>query len=307
MLLQQIESFLAVADAANFTRASKAVNISQPTLSRHISTLEDELGFELFRRDRRPLRLTESGRVFYDGMKKALAQMSYTCDMATAAAEGKSGLLRVGFVSDVYIEYRYLPLLDELKGAVSQLHVECSKLPAADLLRGLEDESVDLAFCFDFAEFRRQGFLMTPLSRLPIGLAMSARSPLAEKETLGREDIEGETLFLSAPMEPDIIRDWMHMAYGTDQLDIVQTDSNEVSYLRILSEGGIAITNGYDPIMRGNPLYHCVGLPDESLFPEIFAITNPRNDNPAKDLFLELLKHAPAPVQQDENVFSDRR
>ncbi|MDN6457944.1 MAG: LysR family transcriptional regulator, partial [Yaniella sp.] len=50
MNLEQLQSFLTVAETGHFTNAAAELHVAQPTLSRHISTLETELGSELFNR-----------------------------------------------------------------------------------------------------------------------------------------------------------------------------------------------------------------------------------------------------------------
>ena len=292
MLLQQIESFLAVADAANFTHAARDTHVSQPTLSRHVSTLEDELGFELFRRGKRPLRLTAPGRVFYDGAKRALAQLDYAAQMARAAAEGRSGSLSVGFYSGMYLEYLYLPTLAELREACRQLCVTCDKLNNDGIVRGLRDESIDVAIGLDYPQFSEAGLETVNLAKIPAVFAMSAQHRLAAKNVLEHDDLDGETLYLPAPMASFGAEGWMGPLFNLERIAFVEVASVEVAYMKLISEGGLTISNALDPVLKGNPLYHRIELADPDLFPHACAVYNPDNQNAAKDLFVELLKHA---------------
>jgi DNA-binding MarR family transcriptional regulator len=63
MELHQIRYFLAVAETLNFNRAAERCNVSQPTLTRAIKKLEEELGGPLFRRERKLTHLTDLGRL----------------------------------------------------------------------------------------------------------------------------------------------------------------------------------------------------------------------------------------------------
>ena len=294
MQLQQIESFIAVADAANFTHAARKTHTSQPTLSRHISLLEAELSFELFQRGKRPLRLTESGRVLYEGMKKALGQMDYAVEMARAASQGRSGTLSVGFLENVYAEHLYLPVIEGLKGTCSTLDLRCTKMNTEELIKGLMDESLDVAVSIEFDLFGEADLRVTRLEGVPCFLVVSSQHRLAAKNVLDRGDLDGETLFLNAPMEAYRIDVWMHRLFDLKGTRRVEVPTTEAAYLNVLCEGGLAISNAYDPIVHGSDLYHCIPIPMQDRLPHFCAVDNPLKRNAVKDLFLELLKHAEA-------------
>ncbi len=63
MEMHQVRYFLAVAEELNFTRASEKCNVTQPSLSRAIKLLEEELGGPLFRRERESIHLTDLGNL----------------------------------------------------------------------------------------------------------------------------------------------------------------------------------------------------------------------------------------------------
>jgi LysR family transcriptional regulator, hydrogen peroxide-inducible genes activator len=74
MEMHQIRYFLAVAEHLNFTRAAEACNVSQPSLTRAIKALEDELGGALFHRERNQTHLTELGRSVHPNLAQVFAQ-----------------------------------------------------------------------------------------------------------------------------------------------------------------------------------------------------------------------------------------
>ena len=292
MLLQQIESFMAVAEAANFTHAAQSTHISQPTLSRQVKMLEDELGCSLFQRSKRPLCLTVAGEVFYEGMKKALAQMEYTREMARAAARGKSGKLSIGFTSGIFAEYMFLDVVNDLKETCHSLEVTCTKKDTEDLVKSLASEGVDVAFSLDFPHFSQAGMRVTPLVRVPTVIVMAASHPLAAKNTLDHDALDGQRLFLNAPLQAYRLETWMSGLFNLDRINLVEVGSVDEAYMKVLSEGGLSISNAFDPVLRNNPLYHCYQVPDESLYPFVCAVDKPGNGNAAKDLFLELVRHS---------------
>ena len=292
MQLQQIESFIAVAEAANFTHAAQTTHVSQPTLTRQVKLLEKELGCSLIERDKRPLRLTAAGEVFLEGMRKVLSQMDYVCDMTRAAAHGKSGKLSIGFTIGLYTEYMYLDVINDLRESCPQLDVHCVKKRIADLPKAVRDGSVDIAFSLDYSQFAADGLRVTELAKLPTVIVMSARHQLASKITLDRGDLDGQTLFLNAPVQSYRLETWMDNVFNLDCIEVVEVSSTEEAYMNVLAERGLTVSNVYDPIIHNGDLYQSILLPKEAAYPAVCAIDDPANRNPAKELMLDLVRHA---------------
>jgi DNA-binding transcriptional LysR family regulator len=73
MELWQLKYFLAVADELNYGRAAARLSVAQPSVTRAVQGLENELGVTLFLRDKRRVELTPAGRVFADEARGLLA------------------------------------------------------------------------------------------------------------------------------------------------------------------------------------------------------------------------------------------
>ena len=114
--LRQLRHFVAVAERLHFGRAAAALHISQPPLSRSIRELERRLGATLLARTRRRVELTPEGARFLDEAKRLLAQLERAVLEVGSMAAGRSGRLRLGFVS--LADYGVLPgLLKAYKAA----------------------------------------------------------------------------------------------------------------------------------------------------------------------------------------------
>src|SRR6478609_4068802 len=106
MELRHLRYFVAVAEERNFTRAAQRLHIAQPPLSRQIQQLEETLGVQLFERNSRPLKLTETGKFFYSHAVQLLAQTAELESMTRRVGNIERSL-SVGFVGSTL--YGMLP------------------------------------------------------------------------------------------------------------------------------------------------------------------------------------------------------
>lgn len=96
---RDLEAFVAIAEELSFRRAAERVFVDQSALSRRVQNLEEMLGYRLIFRTTREVSLTEAGRVFYEEIMPAMNTLARAGDVARSAAEGKSGKLRLGYMS----------------------------------------------------------------------------------------------------------------------------------------------------------------------------------------------------------------
>ena len=93
--LRHFRSFVTLGQEMNFSRAAERFNIIQPALSDQIKSLEDELGVQLFIRDRRSVSLTEVGRLFLPQAQATLDQAEAELRVVRRAEQGDIGELRI--------------------------------------------------------------------------------------------------------------------------------------------------------------------------------------------------------------------
>ena len=97
MDVEQLRSFLAVADELHFGRAAERLHVAQPPLSRTIKQLERELGTRLFDRNTRSVRLTSSGQALMDPAKEVLDALRRAETAVRSADHGEVGTVRIAF------------------------------------------------------------------------------------------------------------------------------------------------------------------------------------------------------------------
>src|ERR1700741_3669684 len=100
MELRHLRYFVAVGEEQHYGRASRRLRVAQPALSRQIQDLEEEVGFKLFDRLPRGVRLSAAGKLFLEDARRILQQVSEAAARAARVARGQSGTLRVGFTEN---------------------------------------------------------------------------------------------------------------------------------------------------------------------------------------------------------------
>ena len=100
MELRHLRYFVAIGEEQHYGRAARRLRVAQPALSRQIQDLEEELGFKLFDRLPRGVKLNSAGKLFLDDARRILQELSAAALRASRVAQGRSGTLRIGFTEN---------------------------------------------------------------------------------------------------------------------------------------------------------------------------------------------------------------
>src|ERR1700719_4845656 len=100
MELRHLRYFVAVGEEQHYGRASHRLRVAQPALSRQVQDLEEEVGFKLFERLPRGVKLSAAGELFLEDARRILREVSEAAVRAARVARGQSGTLRVGFTEN---------------------------------------------------------------------------------------------------------------------------------------------------------------------------------------------------------------
>ena len=184
MTMEQMRTFLAVADCLNFTKAAERLYLSQPTVSRQIQSLEEECKTPLLVRTRKEVRLTPAGAIMVSHLKKSLEEIEAGLEEIQASSNGITGKLNIGVLEGFETEPRVLKLLVEFGKKYSELTVNINYCSFGELRRGLKDDKYDLIFTMGFEAKNLPSTLSRKLCRLSPGIIVCANSALGERENL---------------------------------------------------------------------------------------------------------------------------
>ena len=140
-----LRQFIAVAEELHFHKAAIRLHIAQPPLSQAINRLEGKLGFSLFTRSKREVKLTPAGNAFLQTAYRTLKELEQGVEHARQVAEGIAGVLTVTAVSIAYYE----PLLSTLRRfrqAFPKVRLIIKEMPSSSQAKAILAAEADIAF-----------------------------------------------------------------------------------------------------------------------------------------------------------------
>lgn len=144
MEMHQIRYFLMVSKTLNFTRAAEQCHVAQPSLTRAIKKLEDELGGELFRREGRRTHLTDLGNAMLPLLTQSYEFAKAAKEQAESHGKSETGQLRLGLAEGVDIRI-LMPAMNEIGRTLPELEFQVIRGTASDIERSLEDGQIEVA------------------------------------------------------------------------------------------------------------------------------------------------------------------
>ena len=210
MELRHLRYFIAVAETESLSRAAKArLHTSQPSLSRQIRDLEEEIGTQLLTRRARGIELTPAGRVFLDHARSVLSQVQTATEAARRVAHRARPCFVMGFLTGH--ELTWMPealrvLRDELPNVDVMVSSQYSPLLAAGLSKGAIDAAV----------LRRErgvpGLAFRLLVKEPLMVILPSDHHLAARHVIRPRELVGEpfvTVSATAPVLRSVVDDYL--------------------------------------------------------------------------------------------------
>jgi DNA-binding transcriptional LysR family regulator len=194
--LRHLRYFVAVAEELHFGRAALRLHLAQPPLSQQIRKLEEILGYPLFLRTSRAVKLTSAGEVFLERARRTLRNVQEDMDEARSVGRGEEGFLRVGFIGSAMLTPlpamlgRYRRLYPKVN---LQLHESHTSAVVQKLLKG----ELDAGFLRDGG--RASGLEIEPLFSEPFIAVLPKKHPLAKHKTISAKELRDEPFVFFSP------------------------------------------------------------------------------------------------------------
>lgn len=230
-----LEYFLAVAKYGNITRASEQLHVTQPTISRQLMDLEEALGTPLLIRGKRQVTLTEAGILFQQRAEEIISLMEKTMRDVIDQDDLLGGTVTLGCVESCVS--RMLPkVLAGFSARYPKVKYEIYSADGDDIREKLDQGELDFGILVEPVETAKYDFFRLPYWET-WGVVMRKDDPLAQKESLQKEDILPLPLILP---RREIVQDHIAGWFGVDRSQLnVFAGHNLLNNAALLAEAGL--------------------------------------------------------------------
>lgn len=237
MELRTLRYFLAVAQERNITRAAEVLHLTQPTLSRQMSDLEDELGTMLLIRGKRSLELTEDGRLFRQRAADIVELADRTEQEFAGRREAVSGLVSVG-ASEAMGGQALAGAMHRFSDQYPAVRFELYNAMADPLRERLDKGTLDLALVLEPVDTTKYEFIRLPAKEV-WGVLVRKDHPLASRASVRAPELASLPLML--PSRPSARQEIVHwIGKPEHQLNIL-VGYNLLSNIALLVADGMGV------------------------------------------------------------------
>lgn len=200
MEIRTMEYYLAVVREGNISAAAKALHIAQPSLSRQMKDLEDELHTTLFVRGNRKITLTEEGMILRKRAEEMVQLAQMTQEEISQVRNHMTGTIKIGAGESRAFHYLSLAA-SKLIQTNPNIHLQIVSGDTEDLMDQLNNGLLDFAFIFTEVDHTLYQSITLP-EEDHFAVLMPKTSPLAQKEVINATDLNNLPIIVSRASYP---------------------------------------------------------------------------------------------------------
>ena len=284
--------FVAVAEALNFRKASAQLQVAQPSLSRQVQDLEDEIGVDLLKRSPRGVTLTAEGKLFLEEARGTLKRADDSVKKVRALARGQFGNLHIGYSPSPTVEI-FPPALAAFQKAFPHVNVLLHDASWREVINGLQNGTLELAIMPQTTRKQTPGIEFEVLRTYPICVALAPTHPLARLKSIPLEKLANEPIVGFSRQDypayfPFIER--IFLPLGVKPRIAVECDSGSSIITAVETGRGITVTIPVLKIVSGKRLaFRPIAGVHEEILVGISRATN-GDVTPAGEQFCEIMR-----------------
>jgi DNA-binding transcriptional LysR family regulator len=246
MELRQLRYFVAVGEEQHYGRAAQRLRVAQPALSRQIQNLEEEIGFKLFERLPRGVKINAAGQSFLEDARRILQDLNDAAASAKRIGSGLSGTLRIGYVQSLSWHGVIPESLKHFREQRPDAELQLKPSSSAEQIPAVQSGALEAGFMYSM------GKVALELEQLQVGLvnlvlAIPAGHALAKLKNLRLKDLIDASFILFPRRASPVLYDRLMAECARGGLKaprVVQESADESIMLSMVACGiGVAIVS----------------------------------------------------------------
>jgi DNA-binding transcriptional LysR family regulator len=145
MHIQTLKNFIKLAETLHFTKVSELVFMAQPALSRQIKQLEQAVGAQLFKRNKRNVTLTKAGVYFKQAAQQMLNQLDYAINRTKQIHNGEAGEIKIGYTHSI-VQTILPKIIKEIRAQFPEVKTILREMNNSEQYKELAEQKIDIGF-----------------------------------------------------------------------------------------------------------------------------------------------------------------
>jgi len=191
--LNQLKAFYHAADSGSITRAAERLFITQPAVSMQIRSLETQCGVQLFRRTKKPLELTDSGKRLYQVARKIFSLVGEAERILSEESQAIFAPLKIGSTKTL-VRHFLAGYISKFRKAFPKIQIQIDEGSSEEMLRSIVEQRNDVAIVGRLPYDEKLKAI--PFIQDELVLLAAPGHPLCSKDEVSIEELVGENLIL---------------------------------------------------------------------------------------------------------------
>ena len=243
MNTKQMDYIIETAKTLNLSRAAENLFISQPALSYQIKVIEEEVGFAIFDRVGKSIRLTPAGQQLVTSLQRISVDLQFAIEQAQNMGEIYTDSIKIGFASRSALYY-----LPEAMKLFEQMHPDVQIVPEIqapnDSLTAFLHKELDLILLPKQEAQKLSNVVIHPLYISQIYLLCQQTDPLAQLDRVTAQDLAGRTLLVNGGSS-QTLRQVQQRVLSTVPIHYFNSPTHDFTLIQVASDKAICLSPGY--------------------------------------------------------------
>lgn len=243
MNTKQMDYIIETAKTLNLSRAAENLFISQPALSYQIKVIEEEVGFAIFDRVGKSIRLTPAGQQLVTSLQRISVDLQFAIEQAQNMGEIYTDSIKIGFASRSALYY-----LPQAMKLFEQMHPDVQIVPEIqapnDSLTAFLHKELDLILLPKQEAQKLSKVVIHPLYISQIYLLCQQTDPLAQLDRVTAQDLAGRTLLVNGGSS-QILRQVQQRVISTVPIHYFNSPTHDFTLIQVASDKAICLSPGY--------------------------------------------------------------